>query len=273
MKIISADERLRNARGVKFLILGPTGVGKTTLARTIDEPASVLFVDIDHGDLAIQDLKIDTVQIDYWPAARDLACRIGGPHPGYAATHTYSSAHHSAVGGALENLERYRVVFVDGLTALSRLSYSWSEQQPECFARNGTKDTRAAYGLHAREMLAWLFQMQRARNTHVVYTGILERVTDELNRFTGYELQAEGAKVPREIGAVVDEFIIYEFLNFGDGKSPTRGFVCTSPNAWSYPAKDRSGRLQQVEPPHLGKLIAKITTDPVMVAPVKAAAE
>jgi ABC-type arginine transport system ATPase subunit len=100
VKIISADERLKNARGVTCLILGPTGVGKTSLVRTINEPASVLFVDIDRGDLAVQDLKLDTVQIDDWPSARDLACRIGGAHAGYVPTHCYSSAHYNAVGGS-----------------------------------------------------------------------------------------------------------------------------------------------------------------------------
>ena len=47
------------------------------------------------------------------------------------------------------------------------------------------------------------------------------------------------------------------WIDFGDGK-PTRAFVCTSPNPWGYPAKDRSGRLEQIEEPHLGKLIAKL---------------
>jgi hypothetical protein len=37
-----------------------------------------------------------------------------------------------------------------------------------------------------------------------------------------------------------------------------RGFVCTSPNPWGYPAKDRSGKLDQLEPPDLRTLIAKI---------------
>ena len=48
-------------------------------------------------------------------------------------------------------------------------------------------------------------------------------------------------------------------VNGGDGKPPMHGFVCTSPNAWAYPAKDRSGRLDQIEPPDLGKLLTKLT--------------
>ena len=39
----------------------------------------------------------------------------------------------------------------------------------------------------------------------------------------------------------------------------TRSFICTAPNPWRYPAKDRSGRLDQLEPPDLGKLISKLT--------------
>ena len=59
-----------------------------------------------------------------------------------------------------------------------------------------------------------------------------------------------------------------QWVDFGDGK-PVRAFVCTSPNPWGYPAKDRSGRLEQFEPPDLGKLIAKLI--PVASSPAKAA--
>jgi hypothetical protein len=48
------------------------------------------------------------------------------------------------------------------------------------------------------------------------------------------------------------------FVDFGDGQPPTRAFVCT-PNSWGYPAGDRSGKLEQIEEPHLGKLITKLT--------------
>jgi hypothetical protein len=47
------------------------------------------------------------------------------------------------------------------------------------------------------------------------------------------------------------------WVDFGDRK-PVRAFVC-APNSWNFPAKDRSGRLDQLEPPNLGALIEKLT--------------
>ena len=85
----------------------------------------------------------------------------------------------------------------------------------------------------------------------------MEKVTDDFGRFVEYRLQMEGQRVPRGIGAIVDEVVVMEFLTFAD-REPTRGFVCSTPNPWGYPAKDRSGKLDQTEPPHLGNLIAKI---------------
>ena len=270
MKIIVADQRLTEPRGVKALIVGPTGVGKTSLLRTLD-PARVLFVDSEAGDLAVQDLLLDTVRIDDWPTARNLACRIGSPNPSFPPTACYSQSHFKSVGGPLENLGRYDIIFVDSVTAISRLSFRWAEQQPEARSeRTGAKDIRGAYGLHAREMLMWLHQLQHAREKNVIFVGILERVTDEFNRGE-FQLQMEGQKVPREIGGIVDEIITMQWVDFGDGK-PVRAFVCTSPNPWQFPAKDRSGKLERVEEPSLGKLIAKLTSKatPVTNGPAKA---
>ena len=58
---------------------------------------------------------------------------------------------------------------------------------------SGRKDLRGAYGLHAREMCAWLLQMQQARAVNVVLLGVLETVTDEFNRVE-HRLQMEGAR-------------------------------------------------------------------------------
>ena len=258
MQIISADERLRERRGAKILIVGLTGVGKTSLLRTLD-PLRTLFVDVEAGDLAVIDLPVPTTRLDDWPTARDLACRIGGPNKSFAPTACYSQAHYEAIGGTLENLDRYDTIFVDSITAVTRLSFRWAEQQPEAYSeRTGRKDIRGVYGLHGREMILWLNQLQHARAKHVVFVGILERVVDEFNHVE-WQLQAEGSKTARELPGIVNQIVTYQFLDFGDGKPPMRGFVCAAPNAWNYPAKDRSGRLDQIEQPDLGRLLSKLT--------------
>ena len=258
MKIISADEGLAEQRGVKMLIVGPTGVGKTSLLRTLD-PVSTLFVDIEAGDLSVQDVNVDTVRIDTWQAARNLACRISGPNPSFPSTACYSPAHYTGVGGAFPDGDRYYTIFVDSLSAASRLSFRWAEQQPEGFSeRSGKKDTRGAYGLHAREMINWLQQLQHARSKNVIFVAILDKVTDEFN-VTTWQSQMEGQRTGRELPGIVDQIITMQWIDFGDG-APVRAFVCTSPNSWNYPAKDRAGQLEQIEKPHLGELIQKLTS-------------
>jgi hypothetical protein len=258
MLIISADERLREKRGAKVAVLGPWGVGKTYLLRTLD-PERTLFGDAEAGDLSVIDWPVSTIRIDDWSTARDLACRIGGPNKSFPPTMCYSQAHYDAIGGALPDLDRFDNIFIDSITTLSRLSYRHAEQQPEAHSSSGKKDVRATYGLHAREMLLFLSHLQHAREKNIVFVGLLEFARDEFNRGE-WQLQCEGSKTARELPAIVDQVITMQFLSFGDGKPPMRGFVCTSPNIWAYPAKDRSGRLEQIEPPDLGKLLVKLTS-------------
>jgi AAA domain len=258
MQIITATERLAERRGVKALIVGPAGVGKTSLLRTLN-PDRTLFVDVEAGDLSVLDLPIDTVRTDDWATARDIACRIGGPNRSFSPTACYSQAHFESVGGALETFDKYDVIFVDSITAVSRLSFRWSEQQPESFSeRTGRKDTRGAYGLHGREMINWLHQLQHTRGKSVIFVAILEKIIDEFNRVE-WQIQLEGGKTGRELPGIVDQIITMQWIDFGDG-TPSRAFVCTSPNPWQWPAKDRSGRLDQIEKPRLGELITKLTT-------------
>jgi hypothetical protein len=103
-----------------------------------------------------------------------------------------------------------------------------------------------------------------------VFVAILERVVDDLNIAT-WQPQIEGSKTSRELPGIVDEIITMQWVDFGDSK-PVRAFVCTAPNPWNYPAKDRAGWLEQIEKPHLGELIAKLISPgerkPFAVAPL-----
>ena len=66
------------------------------------DPTCTLFVDVEAGDLAVQDVPVDTIRLHDWTTARDIACRIGGPNPSFPPTACYSRAHYEAIGGALE---------------------------------------------------------------------------------------------------------------------------------------------------------------------------
>ena len=65
MKLLTAEQRLAEPQGATLAIFGPSGVGKTSLLRTVD-PAllrDVLFVDIEGGGLAVAGLSIASVPV------------------------------------------------------------------------------------------------------------------------------------------------------------------------------------------------------------------
>ncbi|SDW06383.1 AAA family ATPase [Paracoccus sanguinis] len=77
LPIIGADERLAQRKGIKGVIFGRSGIGKTSLLWTLNAPTT-LFLDLEAGDLAVEGLEIDTLRPRTWKECRDFAVFIGG---------------------------------------------------------------------------------------------------------------------------------------------------------------------------------------------------
>jgi hypothetical protein len=97
-----------------------------------------------------------------------------------------------------------------------------------------------------------------------VFVGVLEKITDEFHNVT-WQPQMEGSKSGRELPGIVDQVISMQTFSVGpdgeavlDERSEKRAFVCRAGNPFGLPAKDRSGRLDMLEPPDLGALLQKI---------------
>ncbi|MDD3030599.1 MAG: ATP-binding protein [Alphaproteobacteria bacterium] len=259
LPIISADERLAEKRGIKGCIFGKSGIGKTSLLWTLP-PEKTLFFDLEAGDLAIEGWAGDTVRPRTWQECRDFAVFIGGPNPALREDQPYSQAHFDAVKerfGDPAAVAKYDTVFVDSITVAGRLCFQWCKGQPQAFSdKTGKPDTRGAYGLHGQEMIGWLTHLQHARGKNIWFVGILDEKLDDFNR-RFFQPQIEGSKTGLELPGIVDQVITMAELK-ADDETPYRAFVCHTLNPFGFPAKDRSGRLDMVEEPHLGRLMEKI---------------
>lgn len=259
LQIITADERMKERRGIKGVVTGISGIGKTSQLWTLN-PQTTLFLNLEAGELAVQGWPGDEIRIRDWERARDLACWIGGANPAMRDDQSYSRSDFARVCGQFgppTMLDKYETVFVDSITVASRLCLQWSKGQPQAMSdRNGKADMRGAYGLLGQEMIGWLTHLQHTPAKNVWLVGLLDKRLDDFNR-PFFSLQIEGAKTGLELPGIVDEILTLADIRPAEG-APYRAFVCTTLNEFGFPAKDRSGRLDAVEPAHLGRLMDKI---------------
>lgn len=138
---ITADQRLAERRGVKGVLVGKSGIGKTSQLWTL-KPTATLFFDLEAGDLAVEGWAGDTIRPRTWQECRDFAVYIGGPNPALRDDQPFSQAHFDAACARFGDptvLDKYDTVFVDSITVAGRLCLQWCKGQPQAYSENGRR--------------------------------------------------------------------------------------------------------------------------------------
>lgn len=272
LTIRTAKDRVSNPV-IKGCILGPSGIGKTSLLWTLD-PEKTLFVDIEAGGKSVEKWTGDDIDVfaeaqklgwPIWDMLTGVACWLGGPSPLAAADATFSPQHYEAmcnILGSPSMLDKYETIFIDSITVASRACLLWAKTQPRSFSeKTGKPDMRGSYGVLKEEMIGWMTQLQHAKK-NVWLVGILDKSTDDFGRSV-WVPQIEGSGTINALPGIFDQLISMVEIAPDGGGEKFRAFVCHTLNQWGYPAKDRSSVLEALEPPDLGKLMVKINeTEP-----------
>jgi hypothetical protein len=278
LEITTAGQRAQMQPAVNIALFGPTGIGKTFQAKSLD-PEKTLFMDLEAGALAIQDWpgdiinmreQADKLGVHPWELTRAITCILCGPDLTDAKGPYGRAAYDQYVStlGDRSMFDKYDTIFVDSITVASRWSFDYTRQHdPEAFSdKTGKPDTRGAYGAHGRGVVTWLTHLQQqskrmdGSGKSVVVVGIMDERKDDIGRIT-YEPQIVGSMAGRELPGIFDEVISMIAMPDQD-QNMHRTMVCHKMNQLGLPAKDRSGRLEMYEPANLAEIMAKIQTQP-----------
>lgn len=265
MKIVNKEERKdRGKKGIKGLILGESGVGKTSLLYTLEENET-LFIDLEAGDLSVKDWNGTSIKCNSWAECRDIAVLMGGLDlvSPIGLNGNYTERHYNSVKekfGKEFKPECFKTLFIDSITFASKFCLEWAMNVPYIREKN---NVMAAYGLLAKEFFYWVQYFQRMIEKNVWFLSLLGREEDE-NEGTFYVPQVEGKKLATEVPGILDEvFTMLLLMQKVDLSRPKeeeekRVFVCKRGNPRKCLAKDRSGALSVYEKANLGLITEKI---------------
>lgn len=120
----------------------------------------------------------------------------------------------------------------------------------------GTKDPRQAYGEMADRTLEYFRKFRDLNLYHCYMSAQQEQRADAADGISRYTVSMPGKQVGPKVPYMFDEVFHLGISKTQDGRKFR--YLRTDQDL-QYVAKDRSGRLDEIEEPHLGKIIAKIT--------------
>ena len=206
--------------GVKMLVYGQAGAGKTTLINTLPHP---IILSAEGGLLSLQDADLPYIEIRN---VNDL-----------------EEAYKWVVSDAANGFES---VALDSISEIAEVILS-SEKK-------NNKDPRAAYGAMQDKMSEIIRAFRDIPDRHIYFTAKAEKATDETGKIL-YSPSMPGNKTGQSLPYFFD-LVMALRVEMNDEGASQRALMCDSDSSWL--AKDRSGKLDKWEAPNLGEIIAKI---------------
>jgi hypothetical protein len=207
--------------GVKLLVYGQAGAGKTTLAPTLPNP---IVLSAEGGLLSIQDAELPYIEITTMAELQEA----------------YKWLAESAEAAQFES------VAIDSISEIAEVCLNYEKKV--------NKDPRAAYGSMQEQMADIIRAFRDLPAKHVLMTAKLEKTQDEMGRIL-YAPSMPGNKTGQSLPYFFDEVLALRVEKDAEGVAQ-RALMCDSDGLWL--AKDRSGKLEAWEAPDLTVIINKI---------------
>ena len=209
------------ANGVKLLVYGQAGSGKTTLIKTLPNP---VVLSAEGGLLSIQDADLPYIEIANMDDLME------------AFTWCRDSNEASA----------FQSVALDSISEVAEVVLAHELK--------GNKDGRAAYGQLNTTMQELIRSFRDLPGKHVYMSAKLEKSQDEMGKLL-YNPGMPGKSLTQGLPYFFDEVLALRVERDTEGVTQ-RALMCDSDGIWL--AKDRSGKLEAWEAPDLGAIITKI---------------
>lgn len=180
-------------QGLKVLVYGQAGCGKTTLSKTLPKP---VVLSAEGGLLSLKDDNIPYIEIK---SMTDL-------HNAYAW---------------LQDSDEFESVVLDSISEIAEVVLSHEKKI--------NKDGRAAYG-EMDVQLSEIIRAFRDLNMHVLMTAKLEKQQDEMGRML-YFPSLPGNKTAQKLPYFFDEVLALRIEKDEEGKTQ-RALMCDSDGLW-----------------------------------------
>lgn len=220
MAIKLKSTRGLNAQGVKLLVYGQAGAGKTSLIKSLPSP---VVLSAEGGLLSIADADIPFIEINSMETLEEALGWCASPEA-----------------------EQFQSIALDSISEIAEVILVHEKRI--------AKDPRQAYGAMQDAMSYVIRAFRDLPGKHVYFSAKLEKSQDEMGRIL-YAPSMPGNKTGQQLPYFFDEVLALRVEKDAEGGTQ-RALMCDSDGLWV--AKDRSGRLDAWEAPDLGQLIAKI---------------